>query len=95
MKTRVIAIAAILLAAAAVAAILLLSGRKPAPAPPATATAPATVAVPRVTGNYADDWQADCAPLAGPAQAACTTQLDTHYGKTDAAPVPLPSGGGY
>jgi hypothetical protein len=89
MKTRVIAIVAAVVAAAV--AYWLLAGPKPAPAP----AAPQAKAELKTTGIYADDWQADCAPLAGPAQAACTAALDAHYGKTDSAPVPAPTGGGY
>lgn len=84
-RPMVIALLAALVALGLVA--LLLSGRRPAPpaSPPVAAFKP--------SGNYAGDWQARCAPLAGPAQAACTAGLDAAYGKADAAPVP--SGGGY
>ena len=91
MKVRVIAIAAALILAAAAA--LLLARRPPAPAPaPATAPAQGQAGF-TPSGIYADDWQARCAPLKGPAQTACTTQLDAAYGKVDAAPVPVPGGG--
>lgn len=66
--------------AVAAAAWFLLHDRKPA----AEAGAPA----PKVTGVYADDWQANCGPLAGAAQAECTTRLDRQYGRTAGAPVP-------
>lgn len=88
--TVIVLVAAVV--AVGLGVLLLRSGIRPPPpaaAPPAAAFKP--------TGNYADDWQVHCAPLAGPAQTACTTRLDSAYGKTDASPVPVPvpGGGGY
>ena len=42
----------------------------------------------KMTGVYADDWIANCAPLQGPAQAKCTTRLDSAYGRAAGAPLP-------
>jgi len=57
------------------------------PAPPAAPEA-AAPAAPASTGSYADDWQAKCAPIVGPAQTECTRALDAQYGRTTDAPVP-------
>ena len=51
---------------------------------PAAATQPQTA----ITGNYADDWQTRCGPLAPPAQAGCTASLDAAYGRKAEAPLP-------
>ena len=90
MRIRILAILAGL-AAAAFLAWLLADRHPPAPAdsPAANPAAPSATG-PATTGNYADDWQTRCAPLTGPAQADCTRRLDQAYGKSDAAPVPVP-----
>jgi hypothetical protein len=54
------------------------------PPAPAAAQAPAAVS----SGSYADDWQAQCAPITGPTQLDCTRRLDSAYGRTADAPVP-------
>ena len=42
---------------------------------------------PVMSGNYSDDWQTNCAPLLGPAQAQCTARLDAGYGRVAGAPL--------
>ena len=63
--------------------IAYLRGRPPVAVGP-SATAPDLT----VTGTYANDWQANCGPLVGDAQAACAARLDARYGKTAESPVP-------
>lgn len=50
--------------------------------------APESVTI-KASGNYANDWMANCGPLSGPAQKECEARLDTAYGKSDATPVPV------
>ena len=75
---------------AAVLVYWLVTGRQPTPVEaPTSVSTPAAPAAPSVSGNYADDWQTRCAPLTqAAAQANCTQQLDTAYGRKAGAPVP-------
>lgn len=71
MKGKLILLA-VLVAASAAAALALLR--------PAGEKALST------TGIYADDWMANCGPLQGPAQAKCTSRLDSAYGRLVGSP---------
>jgi len=87
MKRILLPIGIVLALIAAIVAVLALRqhGTEPASAPPAAASGPSL----RITGTYADDWQSNCGPLTETAaQAACTTQLNTKYGRTEDTPVP-------
>jgi hypothetical protein len=41
-----------------------------------------------ISGNYSDDWMKMCGPVQGPAQKACTADLDEAYGRAEGKPVP-------
>jgi len=46
-----------------------------------------------LSGNYSDDWQTHCGPLAAAAQTECTSRLDSRYGRAAGLPLP-PLGSG-
>jgi len=73
----------------AIAAVLYWSmtthrSAEPTVALPSQANAPQAT----ITGNYADDWQNRCGPLAAAAQTDCTAKLDAAYGRKAEVPVP-------
>lgn len=85
MKRIALRVALALAAIAAVAAALAWQQHHPPAPPPAAAGSGGDLTV---TGTYADDWQANCGPLAGSAQESCTARLNARYGRAEDVPVP-------